>query len=512
MKPAANTGTLYICKIKDGCSILAPVIEIYDHSAELFDYNYCWIGEFNRFYFIDDIIMDQNVWTITSHVDVLATYKSDITGSYQYVSRAASKYDGNLIDSLYVTRVNDTISKVSESEYAGQGTGYEDYVNSQIIGENTTITSKYFNVPFTGGYFVVGVVGNNASGTTFYIMGYSAFKDFISKVFVLDPSDMSDVSTGVGNAIYDPIQYITFCRWYPCVSTPTGSTGTNTIRVGRYSAVLGTGNLAYALNSTNVERFHITIDVPGHPDASTRPYLNLPPFTEYSLYFEPFGVLPIDASKIFDQKKIYIEWDVDFCSGLAVIRIRPWDDGSSKAIIYTTSSDYGVTIPISSLAMDWKAGAALSIGQFIKNSYTSGLAGRSKPSYMSDVEWGEYTTALADYSASTSSSGGFLNAVNTVMDVTASALGQLVTKGAAGSFMAYNAGRPILYAWHQLQKGFNDVNFGRPLEAYTDMNTLSGFVLCVGAQISSFGVYSPRPLQSEYNMIVQYLDSGVYLE
>lgn len=511
-KPNINSGDLLICKLKDACSVMAPVIEVHmrpnGSTPGTFEYNYCYIQDFGRWYFIDDVVRDQNVWVVRTHVDVLATYKSDITGSSQYIVRSAGAYDADLIDSYYVTKANKYAGKIAYEKYAGYLQD-KDMVQYSILGTVTSGGAPYFNKDFSSGQFVIGVVGDNTTGTTFYAMSFLAFKDFIQKAFALNPSDMSDVSTGIANAVFDPISYVTMCRWYPSVEVPSNAPTTNQPHIGRYYVTLSAGYSARVLSNMNTVRYYAPITIPRHPDSSTRPYLNLAPFSEYNLYFEPFGSIPIDASKIYGQTSLNVQWTVDYCAGLASLQIRPWDSGDEEGLIYSTTSEYGVPIPISALSYDWKAGAFLSAAQFIKSQYESGITrGRTKPSYMTSAEWSEYTSALAEYSAG--QGNGFMNVVNGVMDITASALGQVVTQGSSGSFLAYNTGVPVLYAWFQLQTGFADAKFGRPLEQYRAMSGLSGFVLCENAAITSFSTL--KPLMPEYNMIMQYLNTGVYIE
>lgn len=63
--------------LKEETSILNPVvlIEIEDPA----EYNYAYIPEFNRYYFINDIVSVRNgIWRISMTVDVLMSFKSSI--------------------------------------------------------------------------------------------------------------------------------------------------------------------------------------------------------------------------------------------------------------------------------------------------------------------------------------------------------------------------------------------------------------------------------------------------
>ena len=69
------------CALKDNTSILNPVLRL-KTGAPVYEYNYMYIEEFERYYFIDDIFsVNNNVWDISGHVDTLETYKGDILGN-----------------------------------------------------------------------------------------------------------------------------------------------------------------------------------------------------------------------------------------------------------------------------------------------------------------------------------------------------------------------------------------------------------------------------------------------
>ena len=66
------TGTL-----RDETSVIDPVIMI--EAENLSQYNYCYIPQFHRYYFIDNIeVVRQGLWRIRCHVDVLESHKNQI--------------------------------------------------------------------------------------------------------------------------------------------------------------------------------------------------------------------------------------------------------------------------------------------------------------------------------------------------------------------------------------------------------------------------------------------------
>lgn len=70
----AMNGTL-----RNESSVVDPVIIIEKTNPAKYNYNYMYIAEFNRWYFINDIIsVRNNIWEIHAHVDVLYSWYDDL--------------------------------------------------------------------------------------------------------------------------------------------------------------------------------------------------------------------------------------------------------------------------------------------------------------------------------------------------------------------------------------------------------------------------------------------------
>lgn len=87
------------CVLKDQTSILRPTIRIRT-SESIHTFNYMYIAEFERYYFIDDIVSVNNgVWEVSGHVDVLETYKNSILSNDAVIKRQGAQYNTYLNDS-----------------------------------------------------------------------------------------------------------------------------------------------------------------------------------------------------------------------------------------------------------------------------------------------------------------------------------------------------------------------------------------------------------------------------
>lgn len=72
-------------KLKIEGSILTPVLTI--KSENFFDYNYCYIEKFKRYYYINDVeIYPNKIYILHLEVDVLMSFKEDILNSYALVN------------------------------------------------------------------------------------------------------------------------------------------------------------------------------------------------------------------------------------------------------------------------------------------------------------------------------------------------------------------------------------------------------------------------------------------
>lgn len=89
--------------LKRDTSILRPVLLV-NSVQDIYTFNYMYISEFGRYYFIDDIrSVHDNLWEISAHVDVLETYKTQILSNTAVLRRQANKYNLYLDDPEFKT-------------------------------------------------------------------------------------------------------------------------------------------------------------------------------------------------------------------------------------------------------------------------------------------------------------------------------------------------------------------------------------------------------------------------
>lgn len=104
-----DAGTEFTCDLKADTSVLKPTL-ILQSASSLAGFNYMYIQDFNRYYFIDDIVSKNNViWEVSGHVDVLQTYKAGILSNTAVLRRQQNKYNTYLNDDKWPVYTYDDV-------------------------------------------------------------------------------------------------------------------------------------------------------------------------------------------------------------------------------------------------------------------------------------------------------------------------------------------------------------------------------------------------------------------
>lgn len=99
-----------------------------------FDYNYCYIEDSNRYYFIDSVMVTRNnFYECTMTLDVLMTYKNDILKLSGTVTRSTNfnYLDGNSIPQT---------SKTNQKQYVFKTTAGDEYYDDKDYFFNEALT------------------------------------------------------------------------------------------------------------------------------------------------------------------------------------------------------------------------------------------------------------------------------------------------------------------------------------------------------------------------------------
>lgn len=96
--------------LKNGTSIIDPVITFEGDLSSFVTCNYMTIPTFGRSYFVNDIrSIRNNIYEISAHVDVLSSFATQIRGNTAIVRRQENQWNLYLNDGVFKTYQNPEI-------------------------------------------------------------------------------------------------------------------------------------------------------------------------------------------------------------------------------------------------------------------------------------------------------------------------------------------------------------------------------------------------------------------
>jgi len=443
------------CRLKAPSSVMTPVL-MFDRENLDHEYNYIYIPDFNRYYWVMDVVYAGALIEYRCRIDVLASYKTAIGNSTQYVLRSASRYNGYIMDNMYP-------------------------VTSEVQFDSTIIQSPYStDTTKNAGVFSVGIAG--ASQTMYYLFSSNALTSFLdyilSDLYCADVLGILALTTNPQLKLaVDPLQYVTSIIWLPFLPDSTTYTQVQSVKVG----FVDVDCTAYKITQ-NVQtiRFNFS-SLPDHPLASTRgAYLNVSPFTLADLFIPPFGKVQVDTTKLLGASSMDVINNVDLRTGTSTLNVISYiqtGEISKANVLSTLSGNIGIPMQLSQVRA---AGIGISNIIGAASSIVSGMEGGAL--------------------------GIIAGGVQAIGDVAKSMIPTTSTVGSSGGFDALSGNIMLLYAYY-IPVDDDNTQHGRPLCELVQINTLSGYILCAaGAEIQITGT------ADEEAQIRSYMEGGFFYE
>ena len=144
MSKTLTTGITATAELYDPTSVISPRLRV-DYNASLLNYNYMYIAQFGRYYFITNVTTDSGgALIIEGAVDVLQTYKTQIAGLSAIVVRGARK---NQSGSARSTWIEDPRLPIQ----SGRAVKAILFENSDLNIDTADMTSNNFILNVAGG-------------------------------------------------------------------------------------------------------------------------------------------------------------------------------------------------------------------------------------------------------------------------------------------------------------------------------------------------------------------------
>ena len=449
-----NSGTNFNCNLKADCSIISPRITIQTRNNPT-GFNYAYIISFGRYYFISDWVYSPGYWEAYLKIDVLASWRSDILNSTQYVLRSASNSDSHVIDTIYPAKSG----AVKTAEVSSSFTGWPNNITASVEGT-----------------YVVGIVAPqpwlseivNPYGIQYVAMTSANFTKLMNKLLSVESygSWLDDAK----KAAFNPFQFIVSVKWFPfdIGRNPLAAEQTS-LNLGWYTFTGVTSYLPYAN-----PRFSSTLgELSPHPQSERGEYLNKAPYRTVYCSLPGYGTIVLSTDSW--RGETAVNCDVDIITGAA--RYYIINNGIQIASVDT---EIGVNIPIAQISTNIFGGVSSGVG--IAANLAANLAA------------GNYLGAVAGTAV------GVGNAIETVAP-------QAQSKGTPGT-RAILLNNPMIKLWaiDLLVVDEDNEDRGRPLCKKVVLSTLSGYTLVADADIKLSGT------ASEQTMIKNFMEGGFFLE
>ncbi len=452
----SGSGMEFDCVIKQTCSIVAPVIELNSNQLASPKYNYCHIADFSRWYWVSEWTWERGLWIASLTVDPLASWRTEIGNSSNYVTRSSYESDGAIIDNYYPLKGESVLVR---NALSGAGVnpwwaGYETAVGSFIVGVINSQTP-----PVTNRASAMGAI-------VYYLLSYPQLRSLLNYLLGdIAYMGISDIGPELAKGIINPFDYIVSCMYFPFPVGTIGLGSAENICVGWWTTNVSGNYIGSASPIVSIDK---SITVPKHPQAAVRgKYCNMAPFSRYSLIYGPFGEIPIDSSFLQDCARLTVKMDVDLITGAGKLTLANASGNDFPVIQY---AQVGVPIQLAQISTDTISG--------ISSVVSAGLG------------------ALT---------GNVIGAVSGIVSAAASMLPQGQTQGGNGAVINYYRDPELIGEFFTIVANDNEEH-GRPLCARRTISAVPGYLVIESPQVEA------PATAYELEQILAYMSGGFYYE
>ena len=335
----------YDCVLTEPTSLMNPEIIVNTHIHPSF----ARIESFSRYYYVTDVIYEgQRRTRIQLTEDVLSTYRTQIRASTQYVVRAESTFDGDLVDSFYPTKTNPS-------------------------AQDSAANVNPFKSKLAEGCYVVGIISSNASNVgaiAYYCFSPHQFGQL--KQFLMgDPewmfSGITEMSQALFKSIISPFDYIASVKWFPFA--PFG-VEVKQIEYGWWKLPV---TCNYIATGTHVKYYYVGIPLLHHPQRARGSFTESRPYTDIMLDWPAAGEIPIDGGKLVNCDTLSLHIFVDTVSGEAQMNIVA-DGPVTNKPVQTVNFTVGMSIQLSQINVDG-VGAINGLVGGVASAFTKNIGG-----------------------------------------------------------------------------------------------------------------------------------------
>lgn len=453
LRPSGN-GFVTTCEAHDPVNIMAPMMKF--NLSSVIDYNYMYVQDWDRYYWIDSWTYDKGIWLATCSIDPLASWRNSIGNMTEYVLRSADEWTPDVVDTTYPLTATVNTDRINMAGWDIPNNPSGCHVVG-IVGLNGLV--RYYlidNLPEFGSYMFT----SNENPALPQKLWLNIIKD--------DPGVQAGGYPSFMKAQFNPLQYVVSLTWYPFEVPHT---------LNKYPVYFGyfdSGYTAYLISTASYMLCSGTIRVPPHPQSDRGIYLNLAPYTRLRVSAFPWGEVDLDTTKFANKDTIRFQAFLDPVTGSTKLYIANGDGD----VIITLIGQIGVTEQLS---------------QVLKDNLATVTGGLSALAGAASALTGNVMGGLATVAS------GIGNAISAQYP-------DVSTTGTNGARIAVAPSHISLIVTHQMIVEEDRPNHGRPLCERRQLSSLPGYLV-----ISDPDVSIPAT-KDEIEAIRQFMVSGFFYE
>lgn len=430
LRPSGN-GFVTNCETHDPVNIMAPVMK-FNLSAPI-DYNYMYVQNWDRYYWIDSWTHDRGIWEASCSIDPLASWRNSIGDMTEYVLRSSYTFDGEIMDTTYPLQAETQVTQrfIPSTDWNISSGAAGCHVVGIVSANGLVEYYRIDNLPEFGSY----MFGTNPSSTLWdSVVADDPGQDYGSPSFM--------------RAQFNPLQYVVSCIWYPFSIPVSGS------KKEVYFGYFDSGYEAYKINRSSYSLFSSRISLVNHPQYTRGKYLNYAPYTRIRLSALPWGEVDLDTTKFSNKptNHIYVEAWMDPVTG------------SSKLYVMNGDSD---TV----LILVGQIGVTEQLSQVLKDNLATVTGGLSAVAGVTQMATGNLI-------------GGIATAVSGIGNAVSAQYPDVSTTGTNGARIAVCPTTMWVTITHQLIVEEDNQNHGRPLCVRKKLATIPGYMVISDPDVS----------------------------
>lgn len=456
-----SSGTALNCTLKDATSITKPVLLF--QTIEAVSYNYIYIPDFGRFYFISSCQSIEGMWEVACTEDYLASFKTEIGATLCNILYAHGSTK-NIPDQ----RIPVTANLLKGHNYKA--------LDNMVITEGM-------------GAIILGVTGKGSFGS-YLLQVNSDISELLDGVDVWFPNNVSSILDSIKQCFYggSAAECLKSAIALPLVigGSDVSSVAIEDLYLGNYPCKTSSDRQikAYKIDKP-ILKYNESIDIPWQSSDWKR----VSSYTDISLYLPMIGLISIPATEVMNDSSLSIKYAINVTSG------------DISAEVWGTQSERKIAVASGNCAMNTAYGST----------------GIDTSKTMSAIVSGAGTllaigAAVATDGASLALSGGIgAGLTSTALNTIAALGGNGQGSGGLGGGSSHGLDKVIHIFVTQkelsdTQAHFNEI-MGKPYMAVGTPNQFTGYVQTDGFQFKSSRAYA-----EEKDMINQLMDSGIYYE